>query len=281
MASPAICRAWGRSVARVLDATSLSSTAAWKFNRTCRARLFFSSCRSSGFSKLHEESQRSLTGSIPRSTTPYATSTRGLSTSSSIDGRIFGIGIELWKPRPLGRQSHEHRRLFRHMASGPGEPQTPSRSTNAPAPSPPPPQNLSKPPTSSSKPTDAPPSDIPTQAEQRRSDWSIIKRLMINVWPKNDWKTRWTVILGFALLVSAKVCKSTSILWLFIADFVVGSKRPSPTNIQVCGRFAQRRHYGDLDCVALGRISHYRMYESFCPHLNLPLIHLVQMVLPG
>lgn len=219
-----------------------------------------------------------MTGSIPRSTTPYGTSTRGLSTSSSIDGRTFGIGIELWRPRPLGRQSHEHRRLFRHMASEPGEPQTPSRSTNAPAPSPPPPPpppNLSKPPTSSSKPTDAPPSDIPTQAEQRRSDWSIIKRLMINVWPMNDWKTRWTVILGFALLVSAKVCKSTSTLWLFIADFVVGSKRSSPTNIQVCGRFAQRRHHGDLDCVALGRISHYRMYESFCPHLNRPLIHLV------
>ncbi|KAF8150119.1 P-loop containing nucleoside triphosphate hydrolase protein [Crassisporium funariophilum] len=57
-----------------------------------------------------------------------------------------------------------------------------------------------------SKPSDFPTKDgIPTQAEQRRSDWGIIKRLLVNVWPKNDWKTRWTVLLGFALLVGAKV----------------------------------------------------------------------------
>jgi hypothetical protein len=50
------------------------------------------------------------------------------------------------------------------------------------------------------------PTDIPTQAEQRRIDWTIVKRLMVNVWPKNDWKTRLTVLGGFGLLVSAKVC---------------------------------------------------------------------------
>ena len=47
--------------------------------------------------------------------------------------------------------------------------------------------------------------DIPTQAEQRRSDWGITKRLLVNVWPKNDWKTRWIVLFGFGLLVSSKV----------------------------------------------------------------------------
>lgn len=53
----------------------------------------------------------------------------------------------------------------------------------------------------------APPTpEIPTQAEQRRIDWGIVKRLMVNVWPKNDWRTRLTVLGGFALLVSAKVC---------------------------------------------------------------------------
>lgn len=46
---------------------------------------------------------------------------------------------------------------------------------------------------------------IPTQAEQRRVDWNIVKKLMGNVWPKNDWKTRLTVLGGFGLLVSAKV----------------------------------------------------------------------------
>lgn len=45
----------------------------------------------------------------------------------------------------------------------------------------------------------------PTKEEQRRSDWIIIKRLMSNVWPKNDWRTRGTVLFGFVLLVSAKV----------------------------------------------------------------------------
>lgn len=45
----------------------------------------------------------------------------------------------------------------------------------------------------------------PTAAEQRRTDWTIVKRLMVNVWPKNDWKTRLTVVFGFLLLVTAKV----------------------------------------------------------------------------
>lgn len=54
-----------------------------------------------------------------------------------------------------------------------------------------------------------PESTSPTAAEQRRTDWTIVKRLMINVWPRNDWKTRYTVLFGFLLLVTAKVCSST------------------------------------------------------------------------
>jgi len=61
--------------------------------------------------------------------------------------------------------------------------------------------------TPSSKLKEKPESTTPTAAEQRKNDWSIVKRLMINVWPKNDWKTRLTVIIGFVLLVTAKVCK--------------------------------------------------------------------------
>ncbi|XP_006459611.1 hypothetical protein AGABI2DRAFT_184231 [Agaricus bisporus var. bisporus H97] len=45
----------------------------------------------------------------------------------------------------------------------------------------------------------------PTQAEQRRSDWKIVKQLFSIVWPKDDWRTRGTVIFGFALLFSAKL----------------------------------------------------------------------------
>jgi ABC transporter ATM len=51
----------------------------------------------------------------------------------------------------------------------------------------------------------------PSKKEQRRSDWVIIKRLMSNVWPKNDWRTRGTVLFGFVLLVSAKVCPARTI----------------------------------------------------------------------
>lgn len=48
-------------------------------------------------------------------------------------------------------------------------------------------------------------SDVVTAKEQRRNDWNIIRKLMVNVWPKNDWKTRGTVLLGFGLLVTGKV----------------------------------------------------------------------------
>lgn len=71
------------------------------------------------------------------------------------------------------------------------------------------------PPSPTSRPkhtTPKPEPDIPTAAEQRRNDWIIAKRLMFNVWPKNDWKTRLTVLFGFGLLVTAKVKKNS---WMF------------------------------------------------------------------
>ncbi|KAH6913480.1 iron-sulfur clusters transporter ATM1 [Coprinopsis sp. MPI-PUGE-AT-0042] len=62
-----------------------------------------------------------------------------------------------------------------------------------------------KAPATPAKPTSDLAPENPTKSEQRRSDWAIIKRLMTNVWPKNDWRTRGTVLFGFILLVSAKV----------------------------------------------------------------------------
>ena len=44
-----------------------------------------------------------------------------------------------------------------------------------------------------------------SQAEQRRKDWNIVKRLAKHIWPKNDWYTRGRVIAGLGLLISAKV----------------------------------------------------------------------------
>ncbi|KAL4066863.1 P-loop containing nucleoside triphosphate hydrolase protein [Scleroderma citrinum] len=49
------------------------------------------------------------------------------------------------------------------------------------------------------------PSPRDTDREQRKKDWIVIRKLMENVWPKNDWGTRGRVILGFALLISGKV----------------------------------------------------------------------------
>lgn len=44
-----------------------------------------------------------------------------------------------------------------------------------------------------------------TPAEQRRKDWAIIRRLAVNIWPANDWRTRSRVLLGLGLLVAGKV----------------------------------------------------------------------------
>lgn len=41
--------------------------------------------------------------------------------------------------------------------------------------------------------------------EQTRRDWDIIKKLLPNVWPKNDWSTKRRVLLALGLLVGGKV----------------------------------------------------------------------------
>ena len=45
-----------------------------------------------------------------------------------------------------------------------------------------------------------------SQEEQRRKDWAIIKRLLINIWPPGDWNAKSRVILGFGFLIAGKVC---------------------------------------------------------------------------
>ncbi|KAF5326988.1 hypothetical protein D9619_004737 [Psilocybe cf. subviscida] len=79
------------------------------------------------------------------------------------------------------------RRYFQHMAPKPDEAAAKPNITKTP----PPPKK--------------PKADEPTAAEQRQTDWGIVKKLMRNVWPKNDWRTRLTVLGGFTLLVTAKV----------------------------------------------------------------------------
>jgi hypothetical protein len=44
-----------------------------------------------------------------------------------------------------------------------------------------------------------------SNAEQRRRDWAIVRRLLVHIWPKDDWGTRGRVVLGVGLLISGKV----------------------------------------------------------------------------
>ena len=50
-----------------------------------------------------------------------------------------------------------------------------------------------------------PPKAVISNAEQRRRDWAIVRRLAIHIWPKDDWATRGRVVLGVGLLVGGKV----------------------------------------------------------------------------
>ena len=54
-----------------------------------------------------------------------------------------------------------------------------------------------------------------TNAEQRRKDLAIIRRLMVNIWPPGDWNTKSRVLLGFGLLVAGKVSNANTIGLLY------------------------------------------------------------------
>lgn len=94
------------------------------------------------------------------------------------------------------------RRAFQHLAQQPPPQPTPTTSTTPSTP------------TSSEVKKDEAPKTAKTvgaddkhltPAEQRRKDWAIIKRLVVNIWPANDWKTRGRVLFGLCLLVGGKV----------------------------------------------------------------------------
>lgn len=54
---------------------------------------------------------------------------------------------------------------------------------------------------------DKKPTEVVSQADQRKKDWKIVKKLLSNVWPKDDWWTRGRVIVGFSLLICGKVSR--------------------------------------------------------------------------
>ncbi|KAG5637015.1 Iron-sulfur clusters transporter atm1, mitochondrial [Sphagnurus paluster] len=113
---------------------------------------------------------------------------RSLYTSGSISATLCDVPLSARGTTPLGYRVLWPRRPFQHLAPKP----EPTLQSKGPV-------------QTNEKPKVAEKSEDPTAKEQRRTDWSIVKRLMVNVWPKNDWKTRGTVLLGFALLVGGKV----------------------------------------------------------------------------
>lgn len=53
--------------------------------------------------------------------------------------------------------------------------------------------------------TDVGKEETVSDKEQTRRDWDIIKKLLPNVWPKNDWGTKTRVLLAVGLLIGGKV----------------------------------------------------------------------------
>lgn len=113
-----------------------------------------------------------------------------------------GVGPEPKPGPPLILSSTFH--TSSSISSSPSQPPPPSKALNSQT-HPPDPVSPATPP-SSSKPTSKPESEAePTAAQQRKSEWTIIKRLLSNVWPRGDWKTRGIVLCSFVLLIGAKV----------------------------------------------------------------------------
>ncbi|KAF9533950.1 iron-sulfur clusters transporter ATM1 [Crepidotus variabilis] len=124
------------------------------------------------------------------------------------------------------------RRAFRHLAESSDAPPASNKVASS---------SSTPPKPAGTKPTKLDEEPAPTAAQQRRTDWTIVKRLMVNVWPKNDWKTRAIVLFGFVLLVMAKVLNvqvpqifksiidslnveitDSSAVWLLAGSLIVG-----------------------------------------------------------
>lgn len=109
-----------------------------------------------------------------------------------------------------------HCRAFRHLAQQPNN--TPqSTATRESSPPPPPPST-----------------ETISNAEQRRRDWAVVRRLAVHIWPKDDWGTRGRVALGVGLLIGGKVRRTSALNYIFreMTNVVVAFKRPGPAVVQ-------------------------------------------------
>jgi hypothetical protein len=80
-----------------------------------------------------------------------------------------------------------------------------------------------------------------SNAEQRRRDWSIVRRLAVHIWPKDDWTTRGRVVLGVGLLIGGKVRRFVASLAppiftrsssLNLCSLLAATECPSPSLFQ-------------------------------------------------
>ena len=123
-----------------------------------------------------------------------------------------------------------------------------------------------------------PPSLEPTLAQQRKSDWAIIKRLLENVWPRGDWKTRGTVLFSFGLLVGSKVCQYFT-AWNKRYSCLLGRlafECPSSVIVQRRRGFVERRYHGAVDGMGARRESDTRMYVVALRNLPIALTSYLQ-----
>lgn len=127
---------------------------------------------------------------------------------------------------PLGFNTRPQRplifcRKYQHLSQNQQDPKSAQPKAQTPAPTP----------TSTPNPSSAPSvsardrqdltsnSNQISAGEQRKRDWSIVRKLAVNVWPKDDWGTRGRVLLGVGLLVAGKVCSHVRVSLLICDDF--------------------------------------------------------------
>ncbi|KAF8580573.1 P-loop containing nucleoside triphosphate hydrolase protein [Ramaria rubella] len=131
----------------------------------------------------------------------------GLSSRAS-HHQIFRLHIHpspLRPPLNTSISSTILRRNYQHLSQQPQSPITPSSSPQKSPPSSPQQQaHAHAPGASVDSSSRLPERDIST-SEQRRKDWVIIKRLLVHIWPPNDWGVRGRVLFGLGLLLLGKV----------------------------------------------------------------------------
>ncbi|EIN09945.1 hypothetical protein PUNSTDRAFT_52085 [Punctularia strigosozonata HHB-11173 SS5] len=116
------------------------------------------------------------------------------STSSAILPS-FRVSPSTWSIRST--PSVVQRRSYKQQASKPDAPASSEDPTTPPIP----PQPSNSTPLTSSP----PPRTHVSAAKARHSDWAAIRQLTSHIWPANDWRTRSRVIVGFGLLIGAKL----------------------------------------------------------------------------